>query len=197
MQEAQISYLPPEQKQVSEKFLDMLFLPNFQKALGIAAEHTAKTGLETGFIVEVLPDSHFWIEDVRAGGTEGMSLATTLKEIDGPGDYYLTINEYFRFHFHPEDKGTVIPSPSDLTIFKDKSGQPEYMGVGKVDREGKVTIFVIIKPKYRLIGFDIRYYRENVQNMKDYKELQNLLSTIGLRSFVVEVDSGSKDKITA
>src|SRR3989337_2035755 len=72
-----------EREYSSEKFLDVLSLPKFRKALSISARHTSKTGLETAFTVEILSDDSFWIDKVEEGGTDRMEFSQTLIEIDG------------------------------------------------------------------------------------------------------------------
>lgn len=186
MVEANISFLPPEQKELPAKFLEMLALPKFHKALGIAGRHTRRTGLETGFLVNSVASTPYWIEWVRVGRTDTMEESILLKEIDGPLDYNLPFSEYFDFHFHPVGKGIAIPSPTDLRAFQAREGQPEYLGVGQVDAKGDVSIFVIAKPKYRLVKYDIQFYEQEVDKVKSYRELQNMLRTINLSSFVVE-----------
>lgn len=186
MLEAVVGKLLPELEYSPEKFLKMLWLPKFQKALAISARHTAKTGFETGFNIDILPDGGPWIEDVRAGSTDRMEGSTVLEEIDGPRDYNLPCTEYFHFHFHPGAEEMAIPSPFDLKAFKDKSDLPEHVGVGRVDRDGKVGIIVMIRPKYRLIKHDIKFYDEEVDKVTDYEGLQNLLRTIGISSFLVK-----------
>lgn len=191
MVEAKVQNFLPEQLKAPGNFLEMLSSPKFQEALKIAARHTSKTGLETAFEVLSMPDFPCWIENVRAGGTDRMGEnAKPLKELDGDPDFNLPIVSYFSFHFHPRGEGIAIPSPSDFTSFmvKDRSDQPEYIGVGEVDKQGKISIFIVAKPKYRLIGYDIELYQELVDKVRDYGELQNLLRTIGLSSFVVELN---------
>jgi len=186
MLEAVVGKLLPELEYSPEKFLKMLWLPKFQKALAISARHTARTGVETDFDVDILRVGGFWIEDVRVGSTDEMEESTILEEIDGPPDYNLPCTEYFQFHFHPGAEEMAIPSPSDIKVFKDKSYLPEHVGVGRVDRDGKVSIIVMIRPKYRLIEHDIKFYDEEVDKVRDYEELQNLLCTIGISSFLVK-----------
>ena len=191
MTEAKITGALPEKKRLQEKFSEMLALPKFQKALEIAARETAKTGLETGFEVDVLPDSSFWIEGVRVGNTSSMENSRPLKEIDGPPDYHLPINEFFHFHFHPPSEGIVAPSPDDLLTFTDLKTQPEFSGVGQVDKTGKIDVLVMSKSRYPLTKYDIAFYEEEVDKIPSQKEVQTLLSTIGLSSFLLEVSPTS------
>lgn len=184
MLEAQIFQLPPEQKPISVKFRQMLALPNFKKAIRYAAKQTSETGLETGFEVDWNRDNSFSIEGVKVGGTAGMDNAKITKEIDGPRDYDLPFQEFFHFHFHPGEKGFIIPSPSDMKAFIHKDVQPDYIGVGQVDRQGSITVLVVAKPKYRLIREDIRSYEEGLGSIRSQKELKELMNSIGLSSFM-------------
>jgi len=191
MVEAKFRISPPERKNLEDKFFAMLFLPKFQEALTACAEKTQETGLETGFEVVSYPQEPFWIEDVKVGGVDGMGMSKVFKEIDGEGEEGYEFREYFHFHFHPGSKDLAIPSPDDLKAFRDKEVQPQYIGIGSVDDGGKITIFVIKKPQYRLIGYDLQYYEEQVDGVSSYGALQELLRTISLTGFVVEIKTTS------
>jgi hypothetical protein len=185
MVEARPQFLPPQEKELPAKFLEMLSLPKFKKALKIAGRHTGRTGLETAFCVHSVGTTPYWIERVRVGQTDRMGESVSLKEIDGSLDYNLLPAEYFDFHFHPFEKGIAIPSPDDIETFQFPTECPEYLGVGQVDSKGNVSIIVVAKPKYRLIGHDIRFYDLEVDKITNHQELQDVLQTIGLSSFVV------------
>lgn len=185
MSEAKIVDFPPGKDKLPARFSEMLSLAKFQKALGVATRHTLKTGLETGFKVSVLPDSSFWIEEVMAGGTDGMEYSRALKEIDGSPDFNLPIMEFFNFHFHPSKDGPIIPSPSDLHLFR--VSQPEFVGIGQVDETGKVKMVVISKPKYHLTRSDIDFYDQEVDEVRSQEEVRPLLAAIGLSSFLLEI----------
>jgi hypothetical protein len=188
MTETKIVGLSPEQGKVSERFTEMLSLSKFRRALAIAARQTRKTGLETGFVVETLPDSSFWIGMVDVGGTDSMENSRVLKQIDGPGDPNQEAPVFFHFHFHPTSSGVVAPSVDDLWVYRTKEEQPEHYGVGKVDNQGKIDILVITKPRYPLIEADIDFYKEGVNKIRNQEELQPLLSSIGLSSFVIQME---------
>ena len=188
MVEVLLHHLPPEREIPSQKFLEMLTLPKFQKALDIAAKRTRATGFETAFDVDSFPNNPFWIQDVRVGGADGMAEGRVIAEIDGEHPELWDEIDFFQFHFHPASDEIAIPSTDDMQIFAHKLGIPDYMGVGAVDNLGRISILVIARSKYRLISHDLKFYEEAVEfaEIEDYKEFQGILATIGLNSFLVE-----------
>lgn len=176
---------PHREKEKLPLFDKMLVQPKFQKAVRTAAKHTAKTGLETGFRVDMI-DSSFWIEEVKVGGTDSMSDSQTLKQIDGPFDFCFFEKQFFNLHFHPPAEGSIIPSPNDLThLFGQK--EVEYGGIGRVNNEGKVKILVIPAPRYPVTESDIEYYQEECEKVHTQEEARTLLGELGLSSFFVDI----------
>jgi hypothetical protein len=195
MHEVLLHHLPPEREIPSQRFLEMLTLPKFQKALDIAAKRTRRTGLETGFEVDDFPKSPFWIQEVKVGGVDGMAEARVIAEIDGEYPELWKRIDFFNFHFHPVSDEIIVPSSSDLKQFTWKDGIPEYLGVGQVDGRGNITILVVARPRYWLIDDDIEAYKEafgfGFAQIKDYQVIQGILKTIGLNSFLVEFNPRS------
>src|SRR3990167_3870479 len=189
MVEAKIRLSPPEQKQLPPKFLEMLSNPKFKRALDIAAKHTRRTGHETAFTVFSIPGNPCWINNVSSGGTASMEYSEELTEMDGHFDYSLPgVHSYFNFHFHPAGDIVAIPSAKDISYFGtgDFSEMAEYLGVGEIYDDGRISILVVERPKYKVYGYDMVLYDEQSEYIKNYQELQTLLSTVGLSSFVVE-----------
>jgi hypothetical protein len=189
MVEAKTRLYPPEQKQIPPKFREMLSNPKFRRALDIAAKHTHATGHETAFTVFSVPESSCWIDEVRSGNTASMENSQELAEMDGYPDYTLPgVHPFFNFHFHPAGDIVAIPSAKDVSYFGtgDLSEMAQYMGVGEIYDGGRISILVMERPKYKVYGHDMVFYDEQSEYIKNYQELQNLLATVGLSSFVVE-----------
>jgi hypothetical protein len=177
---------PVPEQELPQKLSEMLSLPKFQKALSTAARETQQTGHETAFDVDIPEGSSFWIENVRLGETDRMGISTIIEEIDGPRDYHLPNTDYFHFHFHPEKEAVITPSPDDLHVFLERENQPEFAAVGQVNERGKVKILVITRPRYRLVGSDVKFYESEIGKAAKQEEVRLLLGTIGLKSFLLE-----------
>ena len=82
----------------------------------------------------------------------------------------------------------ATPSTKDISYFGtgDLSEMAEYLGVGEIYDDGRISILVMERPKYKVYGYDMVFYDQQSDYIKNYEELQNLLATIGLSSFVVE-----------
>ena len=194
MVEAKIQNLPPEQKELPAKFLEMLSLPKFQKALALSAAHTCEKGLEAGFDIDLLPDGSFWIDEVRGGGTRSMGDGELIAYIDEPRDETIEAVRYFGFHIHPDIEDVIIPSPDDLdSHFSDKKKfadlQSEFMGIGQAKEKGKMKVLVVSKPKYGLTDNDLKFYEDELDKARrlSQRDVRLLLSTISLSNFVVEL----------
>ena len=195
MVEAKIRLSPPEQKQLPQKFLEMLSNPKFKRALDIAAKHTRRTGHETGFTVFSVPGNPCWINNVSSGGTASMEYSEELTEMDGHFDYSLPgVHSYFNFHFHPAGDIVAIPSAKDISYFGtgDLSEMAEYLGVGEIYDDGRISILVVERPKYKVYGFDMVLYDEQSDYINNYEDLQRLLGAVGLSSFAIEFTPPTK-----
>lgn len=187
MVEAKILNLPPELLKPEDKFLEMVALPKFRKALRMAARRTSETGHETGFAVISFANSQFWIEEVTEGTGGGMSNAKTLEEIDGEFDGDEPFDYYFNLHFH-YDQELITPSTNDVKLFSLEGvfDKIDYVGVGTVAENRKISVLVLIKPRFRLRKHDLEFYDEVVNTVKDYPQLQALFSSIGISSFLLK-----------
>jgi hypothetical protein len=187
------SLKPVEVLMTPEDLLGTIQSAEFKRALGLSANITFSTGMESGFTVNLLPDNkERFIESVRTGDGSSMRYdAQSEIRLDDRVDISVgLIGTYIRFHFHPESDGPIIPSSGeagdDLYQFSAESeSDAGYLMTAKIDESRNITILVIRRPSIPMDSYDFEYFYSDIEGVITTEEVADILSKRNLPSTVI------------
>jgi len=131
-----------EKVEISGKeFLAILNSQDFLKALKTASRETQKSGHEAGFHMQIDKDKSCQVSEVTEGGTDFMQHKY---QEDMDGYHREPTGSFMDLHFHPDIRGAIEPSATDLNLSRDFA----LLGIGGVKKDGNVDVLLIRKKSF-------------------------------------------------
>ena len=178
----------------SEEIYNLFKASQFVQNLRAAGNHTFRHGGESMFYAARDIDKKFYFSEV----TKGESSVTLSGIIDSAEKLIKGITRpnylFFDFHFHPNNYGPVLPSPTDLTIFT----YPEFKntrGIGQIFKNKNIDMLIIQRKKElhaSILGDCVDSYAREAENFASTQECADFFNRSGL--FNAEVVSYERVK---
>lgn len=167
--------------------IQLISSEKFLKTLGIVGRETKKSGHETSFIIDALPDkSAYFFADIVKGGTTGFTAGQDILKKDRINDprHLNQSRVLLDLHLHPDKDGAIVPSADDLIPFisEDRS----IMTIGQVAKNADIVL-LFIKADKPLIMEDIDAYEEETEpDLSDQEKIMAILSKYGIKTALLK-----------